>query len=59
MRYKINKGDVVSDYLLACNMLEYGDLEIWEDGVLIDVIDYETAKYEVERSDKIKNTIEE
>ena len=49
MYYKVNGGDITTDYFLACNLLKSGNLEVWEKGELIDTIDYETAKYEVAR----------
>lgn len=45
MIYRINNNQIISDnYQLACSELIFGCIEVYDDGIIIDVIDYETAK---------------
>jgi (2Fe-2S) ferredoxin len=44
MHYKINNDLIVDDYDQACELIKFGCVEVYEDGVWIDDIDFETAK---------------
>lgn len=50
MHYKINKDLIVTDYDQACEMIEFGCIEVYENEILIDEIDFETAKQGVANS---------
>jgi hypothetical protein len=49
MKFKINGNQFVNDYHIACNELTAGCIEVYDNGIMIDVIDYETAKLDASK----------
>jgi hypothetical protein len=49
MKFKINGNQFVNDYHIECSELVAGCIEVYDNGVIIDVIDYETAKLDASK----------